>query len=65
MVSKVEEGTKKRQELQQRQSKSNQQPQKGKAVKFKRSSSNLQEDGASSAILLLAYIAFAPSYAQS
>lgn len=35
---------------------------KGKADKFKRSSSNLGEDGASYAILLLACIACAPSY---
>lgn len=35
---------------------------KGKACKFKRSSSNLEEDGASSAILLLACIACTPSY---
>ncbi|XVF11590.1 hypothetical protein REPUB_Repub08aG0040200 [Reevesia pubescens] len=35
---------------------------KGKTSKFKRSSSNLEEDGASSAILLLACIACTPSY---
>ncbi|OIV89250.1 hypothetical protein TanjilG_24221 [Lupinus angustifolius] len=35
---------------------------KGKADKFKRSSSNLAEDGVSSAIMLLACIACAPSY---
>ncbi|KAI8529164.1 hypothetical protein RHMOL_Rhmol12G0204400 [Rhododendron molle] len=35
---------------------------KGKSIKFKRSTSNLGEDGASSAILLLAYIAFTPSF---
>ncbi|KAL9372796.1 hypothetical protein Peur_035040 [Populus x canadensis] len=35
---------------------------KGKTCKFKRSSSNLEEDGASSAILLLACIACTPSY---
>ncbi|KAJ4837618.1 hypothetical protein Tsubulata_044303 [Turnera subulata] len=35
---------------------------KGKASKFKRSCSNLEEDGASSAILLLACIACTPSY---
>ncbi|KAK7858090.1 hypothetical protein CFP56_014536 [Quercus suber] len=35
---------------------------KGKVCKFKRSSSNLEEDGASSAILLLACIVCAPSY---
>ncbi|KAJ9678044.1 hypothetical protein PVL29_022815 [Vitis rotundifolia] len=34
----------------------------GKASKFKRSSSNLEEDSVSSAILLLACIACAPSY---
>ncbi|XP_052183420.1 uncharacterized protein LOC127795653 [Diospyros lotus] len=33
---------------------------KGKASKFKRSSSNLEQDGASTAILLLACIALAP-----
>ncbi|KAJ8752021.1 hypothetical protein K2173_001047 [Erythroxylum novogranatense] len=35
---------------------------KSKTCKFKRSSSNLDEDGASSAILLLACIACTPSY---
>ncbi|KAJ6882425.1 hypothetical protein NC651_028886 [Populus alba x Populus x berolinensis] len=35
---------------------------KGKTCKFKRSSSALEEDGASSAILLLACIACTPSY---
>ncbi|GAB2269715.1 hypothetical protein Dimus_004637 [Dionaea muscipula] len=35
---------------------------KGKVPKFKRSSSNLEEDGASSAILILACIACAPSF---
>ncbi|TYJ06006.1 hypothetical protein E1A91_A12G203300v1 [Gossypium mustelinum] len=35
---------------------------KGKTSKFKRSSSNLEEDGSSSAILLLACIACTPSY---
>ncbi|KAJ6339639.1 hypothetical protein OIU77_007560 [Salix suchowensis] len=35
---------------------------KGKTCRFKRSSSNLEEDGASSAILLLACIACTPSY---
>ncbi|KAI6675462.1 hypothetical protein NL676_003368 [Syzygium grande] len=35
---------------------------KGKASKFKRSSSNLEEDGASSAILLLACIACTPPF---
>lgn len=68
MVSKVEEAMKrnKQQQLPQQQ---NQQQQlqkqiqcinKGKAGKFKRSSSNLEEDGVSSAILFLACIACAP-----
>ncbi|KAG5234230.1 MADS-box protein [Salix suchowensis] len=35
---------------------------KGKTCRFKRSSSSLEEDGASSAILLLACIACTPSY---
>lgn len=35
---------------------------KGRASKFKRSTSNLEEDGVSSAILLLAAIACTPSY---
>lgn len=35
---------------------------KAKYPKFKRSSSNVEEDGASSAMLLLACIAFAPNF---
>ncbi|OAY30735.1 hypothetical protein MANES_14G054700v8 [Manihot esculenta] len=35
---------------------------KAKVCKFKRSSSNLEDDGASSAILLLACIACTPSF---
>lgn len=35
---------------------------KAKYPKFKRSSSNVEEDGASSAMLLLACIAFAPDF---
>ncbi|XP_062170707.1 uncharacterized protein LOC133876443 [Alnus glutinosa] len=69
MVSKVEEATKGKQQQQQPQQPYHQQQlqkhmqcNKGKASKFKRSSSNLEEDGASSAILLLACIACAPSY---
>lgn len=66
MVSKVEEALKKNKQQQQQQHQSQQQKQiqcnKGKAGKFKRSSSNLEEDGASSAILFLACIACAPSY---
>ncbi|KAI4336282.1 hypothetical protein L6164_014826 [Bauhinia variegata] len=64
MVSKVEEATKKNKQQQQQQIKMQKQIQrnKGKSGKFKRSSSNLEEDGASSAILLLACIACAPSY---
>ncbi|KAI8529163.1 hypothetical protein RHMOL_Rhmol12G0204400 [Rhododendron molle] len=60
MVSKAEGGMKKREQQQQqvRQIQCN----KGKSIKFKRSTSNLGEDGASSAILLLAYIAFTPSF---
>lgn len=59
MVSKAEEGMKKRKQEQQqvRQIQLN----KGKSIKFKRSTFNLDEDGASSAILLLAYIAFTPN----
>lgn len=59
MVYKTEEGMKKREQEQQqvRQIQCN----KGKSIKFKRSTSNLEVDGASSAILLLAYIAFAPN----
>ena len=68
MVSKVDEAMKKSgKELYQHQQQQMQKLQiqycnKGKASKFKRSSSNLEEDGASSAILLLACIACAPSY---
>ncbi|KAL6957935.1 hypothetical protein U1Q18_007141 [Sarracenia purpurea var. burkii] len=77
MVYKVEEAMKKRQEEQQQnqhkgKESSTQHHQlqkqmhcnKGKAGKFKKSSSNLEEDGVSSAILLLACIAFAPSTSQ-
>ncbi|KAG2676094.1 hypothetical protein I3843_12G035700 [Carya illinoinensis] len=68
MVSKVEESMKGKQQQPQQPSHQQQlqkqmQCNKGKASKFKRSSSNLEEDGASSAILLLACIACAPSYA--
>ncbi|PSR96754.1 Chromatin modification-related protein EAF1 A like [Actinidia chinensis var. chinensis] len=72
MVSKVEEVMKKRQQeqqqLQQDKGRESNYPRqipichKGKARKFKRSSSNLEEDGASYAILLLACIAFAPNF---
>ncbi|KAL5748283.1 hypothetical protein ACOSP7_025315 [Xanthoceras sorbifolium] len=73
MVSKVEEAMKRKQQQQQQQQEHKgyhhhqQQKQliqcnKGKAGKFKRSSSNLEEDGVSSAILLLACIACNPSY---
>ncbi|XP_059658978.1 uncharacterized protein LOC132305339 [Cornus florida] len=58
MVSNVEEAMKKRQQEQQQQQQHNHrqiQCNKGKASKFKRSTSNLEEDGASSAILLLAF----------
>ncbi|KAJ4712521.1 Nuclear speckle splicing regulatory protein like [Melia azedarach] len=73
MVSKVEEAMK-RQQQQQEQNKGRREHcyqqqklqmipcNKGKANKFKRSSSNLEEDGVSSAILLLACIACTPSY---
>ncbi|PSR95922.1 Nuclear speckle splicing regulatory protein like [Actinidia chinensis var. chinensis] len=71
MVSKVEEAMKKRQQELQQDHKGGESHNyqirqipichKGKASKFKRSSSNLEEDGASSAILLLACIAFAPN----
>ncbi|BAT75988.1 hypothetical protein LR48_Vigan01g227000 [Vigna angularis] len=69
MVSKVEEAMKRNKQMQQQGQNQQQQLQKqiqcnkGKAGKFKRSSSNLEEDGASSAILFLACIACAPSYA--
>ncbi|KAJ9678045.1 hypothetical protein PVL29_017575 [Vitis rotundifolia] len=66
MVSKVDEAMKKsgkeQYQQQQMQKLQIQYCNKGKASKFKRSSSNLEEDGASSAILLLACIACAPSY---
>ncbi|KAK8537687.1 hypothetical protein V6N12_043838 [Hibiscus sabdariffa] len=77
MVSKVEEATKRQHQQNQKGNNSNNnnnskdwqspvnlmiQCNKGKASKFKRSSSNLEEDGASSAILLLACIACTPSY---
>ncbi|CAJ1943689.1 unnamed protein product [Sphenostylis stenocarpa] len=69
MVSKVEEAMKRNKQMQpQGQNQQQQLPKqiqcnKGKTGKFKRSSSNLEEDGASSAILFLACIACAPSYA--
>jgi hypothetical protein len=66
MVSKVEEAMKKNKQQQSQQHNQQQQKQihcnKGKAGKFKRSSSNVEEDGLSSAILFLACIACAPSY---
>ncbi|XP_030937301.1 uncharacterized protein LOC115962583 [Quercus lobata] len=67
MVSKVEEATKGKQQqpqqpFHQQQLQKQMQCNKGKVCKFKRSSSNLEEDGASSAILLLACIVCAPSY---
>ncbi|XWS51367.1 hypothetical protein CRYUN_Cryun12cG0170800 [Craigia yunnanensis] len=66
MVSKVEEAMKRQQNQKGRDHCHQQQKQiqcnKGKTSKFKRSSSNLEEDGASSAILLLACIACTPSY---
>ncbi|GMH01190.1 hypothetical protein Nepgr_003029 [Nepenthes gracilis] len=71
MVSRVEEAMKRRQQggkeichqqqQQQQQRQIQLQSNKGKASKFKRSSSSLEEDGVSSAILLLACIACAPS----
>ncbi|CAN6713675.1 unnamed protein product [Malus baccata var. baccata] len=57
MVSKVEEAMKRRQQQQQLQK----QKQLAKVCKFKRSTSNFDEDGASTAILLLACIVCAPS----
>ncbi|KAK7302211.1 hypothetical protein RJT34_13095 [Clitoria ternatea] len=54
MVSKVDQEAKKLQEKWQKQIQFN----KGKVGKFKRSSSNMEDDGASSAILLLACLAF-------
>ncbi|GKV13844.1 hypothetical protein SLEP1_g24816 [Rubroshorea leprosula] len=67
MVSKVDqEAMKKRQQQAQGQQQQQMQKQiqcnKGKTCKFKRSSSNLEDDGASSAILLLACIACTPYY---
>ncbi|XP_021286803.1 uncharacterized protein LOC110418408 [Herrania umbratica] len=77
MVSKVEEAMKRQQQSQQQSHKGRDhchqqyhqqqlqkqiQCNKGKTPKFKRSTSNLEEDGASSAILLLACIACTPSY---
>ncbi|KAE8657131.1 MADS-box protein CMB1 [Hibiscus syriacus] len=64
MVSKVEEAKSKGNHNKdwQQQSSPESQCNKGKTSKFKRSSSNLEEDGASSAILLLACIACTPSY---
>ncbi|KAI4343646.1 hypothetical protein L6164_010973 [Bauhinia variegata] len=69
MVSKVEEAMKRNKQQQPQQQCHHQQQiqkqiqcNKGKTGKFKRSSSSLEEDGASSAILLLACIACAPSY---
>ncbi|CAN6585511.1 unnamed protein product [Malus baccata var. baccata] len=59
MVSKVEEALKRRQHQQQQPQK---QQQLAKVCKFKRSTSNIDEDGASTAILLLACIVCAPSY---
>ncbi|XP_021719933.1 uncharacterized protein LOC110687601 [Chenopodium quinoa] len=62
MVSRVEEAIKGRQQQQQRdQVMQIVQCNKSKVKKFKRSSSNLEEDGASSAIFFLACIACAPS----
>ncbi|KAJ1396245.1 hypothetical protein SESBI_32745 [Sesbania bispinosa] len=64
MVSKVEDAKKRNRIQQQLQQPWQKQIQcnKGKVDKFKRSSSNLEDDGVSSAILLLACIACAPSY---
>lgn len=65
MVSKMEEAMKKKQQKEQQYHQQQQQKQiqcnKAKVVKFKRSASNLEEDGVSSAILLLACIACTPS----
>jgi hypothetical protein len=67
MVSKVEEAMKKNKQQQQQYQNHQQQKQiqcnKGKTGKFKRSSSNVEDDGVSSAILFLACIACTPSYA--
>jgi|UniRef100_A0A2N9FIV7 hypothetical protein len=67
MVSKVEEALKGKQQQPQQpyhhqQLQKQMQCNKGKTSKFKRSTSNLEEDGASSAILLLACIVCTPSY---
>lgn len=66
MVSKVEEAMKKNWEKQQQQQQQkqimNMHCNKGKASKFKRSTSNLEDDGASSAILFLACIACTPHF---
>nr|GMD38535.1 Nuclear speckle splicing regulatory protein like [Ipomoea batatas] len=69
MVSRVEEANKTRQQQEgvntqvhnKVQGMLNMQSNKGRGHKFKRSFSDLQEDGASSAILLLACIACAPT----
>lgn len=65
MVSKGEEAMKRKQQQEQQYHQQQQQKQmhcnKTKSVKFKRSISNLEEDGVSSAILLLACIACAPT----
>ncbi|KAK7350687.1 hypothetical protein VNO77_09561 [Canavalia gladiata] len=59
MVSKLEEAEKRNRRVQKPQQQWQKQIQcnKGKVCKFKRSSFNLEDDGASSAILLLACIA--------
>ncbi|WJX94467.1 hypothetical protein P8452_75882 [Trifolium repens] len=66
MVSKVEEAMKKNKQQQPQNQNHQQQKQiqcnKGKTGKFKRSSSTVEGDGVSSAILFLACIACAPSY---
>ncbi|TMW84109.1 hypothetical protein EJD97_025780 [Solanum chilense] len=65
MVSRVEEAMKIRQQQEVKNyqvQKQLMQCNKGKTNKFKRSSSNVEEDGASSAILLLACIACATSH---
>lgn len=72
MVSKVEEAMKRKQQVSQQQEHKSRKENcyqqniipcnKGKASKFKRSISNLEDDGVSSAILLLACIACNPSY---
>ncbi|KAK4256974.1 hypothetical protein QN277_006627 [Acacia crassicarpa] len=66
MVSKVEERMKRNKEQQHQQEQQQKhiimQCNKGKYGKFKRSSSNVEEDGVSSAILLLACIACAPHF---